>query len=126
MSQLIVMYGTVMNSLKWVMAIGLMTLAVAGNYYFADHSLVVRSLSALGVMIVSGAILCNTEGGKRFWRFAQEARGELRKVVWPDRQETIRITLMVLVVAATVGILLWIIDILLLKGIALLTGYGAP
>ena len=42
--------------------------------------------------------------------FFADILGELRKVVWPKRQETIYLTMMVLVVAISVGALLGILD----------------
>ena len=36
--------------------------------------------------------------------------GELRKVVWPTRQETTRLTIMVLIVCAVVGLFLGALD----------------
>ena len=44
-------------------------------------------------------------------RFVTEAAAELRRVTWPTRQETMRLTIMVIVVAASVGIFLGIIDL---------------
>jgi len=42
--------------------------------------------------------------------FVGEIIGELRKVVWPTRQETIRLTIMVIIVCVTVGIILGSLD----------------
>ena len=44
------------------------------------------------------------------FQFIREVVSELRKVVWPTREEATRLTVMVIVVAAAVGILLGIID----------------
>ena len=49
------------------------------------------------------------KGRKRF-RFFRDTISELRKVVWPTRQETIRLTLIVLAVCIVVGIILFAID----------------
>ena len=40
-----------------------------------------------------------------------EVVSELRRVVWPTREETTRLTIMVLAVAATVGVFLGLVDI---------------
>lgn len=47
---------------------------------------------------------------KRWWR---ETVGELRKVTWPTRQETFRLTKIVLMVLAVMGIALGLLDFLL-------------
>ena len=47
--------------------------------------------------------------GSRF-RFFGQIISELRKAVWPTRQEAIRLSLMVIAVAAAVGIILGATD----------------
>jgi len=42
--------------------------------------------------------------------FARDIIGELRKVTWPTRQEALRLTVMVLVVCAVVGVILALLD----------------
>ena len=42
--------------------------------------------------------------------FVGETIGEMRKVVWPTRQETLRLTIMVLIVCIVVGIFLGVLD----------------
>jgi len=44
------------------------------------------------------------------FRFIGDIIGELRKVTWPTRQEAIRLTLMVLIVCAVVGVILALLD----------------
>ena len=49
------------------------------------------------------------KGRKRF-RFFRDTISELRKVVWPTRQETTRLTLIVIAVCIVVGIILFAVD----------------
>jgi preprotein translocase subunit SecE len=42
--------------------------------------------------------------------FFREVRSELRKVVWPTRQEAINLTLIVIGVSAAVGVFLGLVD----------------
>jgi len=44
-------------------------------------------------------------------RFVGETLSELRRVTWPNRQETMRLTLVVLSVSAAVGIFLGLVDL---------------
>ena len=44
-----------------------------------------ESWSSLGV---GAALLYRTQLGQFLWQFIQGSRGEIRKVVWPTRQET--------------------------------------
>jgi len=45
------------------------------------------------------------------FRFIGEAISELRRVTWPSRQETMRLTIMVIIIAAAVGLFLGVIDL---------------
>jgi preprotein translocase subunit SecE len=42
--------------------------------------------------------------------FLGDIIGELRKVTWPTRQEAIRLTVMVLIVCAVIGVILALLD----------------
>jgi len=42
--------------------------------------------------------------------FIGDIIGELRKVTWPTRQEAIRLTIMVLIVCAVIGVILALLD----------------
>ena len=117
--------GGVMNSFKWAMVIILLALGVAGNYHFSDTSVLIRVMALLAIAMCAGFIASRTDKGKRFWEFTKETRAELRKVVWPTRQETIQTTAMVLGMVAIVGLILWGVDTVLLKVIASVIGFGA-
>lgn len=114
-----------MNSLKWAVVVTLIAIGIIGNYYYSEQSLLVRVISILALIALAGAIALRTENGRRFWQFAMEARAELRRVTWPTRQETVQTTALVLGVVAIVGMILWGLDVVLLKIVAWLTGYGA-
>ena len=47
--------------------------------------------------------------------FLKETRSELEKVVWPTREQTIRYSILVIVVAVVVGLLLGALDYILTK-----------
>jgi preprotein translocase subunit SecE len=50
------------------------------------------------------------QGGASF-QFIAETVSELRKVTWPTRQETTRLTILVIIIAATIGAVLGLIDL---------------
>lgn len=56
--------------------------------------------------------------------FLKEVQVELAKVVWPTREQTMRLTIMVIIVTLFVGFFLGGIDFLLTKIDALIYGYG--
>lgn len=53
--------------------------------------------------------------------FFSDVREELKKVTWPTRQETIRLTLVVVVISLIIAAYVGIIDILLAKALEVLT-----
>jgi len=98
------------NTMKWIVAIALIAAAALVNRMLPEMSLVLRGLlmTALGVAALVLAAL--TLQGKSFIDLLQQAQVELRKVVWPTRQETSQTTLIVLVVVVIMSLLLWGMD----------------
>jgi len=113
------------NSGDNIKLIGAALLGLAGLfafYYFADQSLLMRTL---GLLIIAGFVvylIYMTAKGKRTASFFRDARTEVRKVVWPTRQETVQTTLTVFVIVVIVGIMLWLFDMLLSFLFQLITG----
>ena len=52
--------------------------------------------------------------------FFSETRDELKKVVWPTRQETIRLTLVVIIISLIVGLFLGGLDFIFVKIIGII------
>ena len=114
-----------LDQLKWLMAAALVAGAVGGFYYFGEQSLLFR---VIGIIIVTGAAIAiafQTEKGREIWEFMREARTELRKVVWPTRNETVQTTLIIIGVVALTATMLWMLDGLLAWLMRLLLGQGA-
>ena len=61
-------------------------------------------------LIVAAAIFIKSAQGDRLLHFVKETRIELRKVVWPTREETIKTTGIVLIAVIIIAIFLWIVD----------------
>ncbi|MEJ2687210.1 MAG: preprotein translocase subunit SecE [Gammaproteobacteria bacterium] len=116
--------GSKLDSFKLTVALVLLAAGVGAFYYFADQVLVVRVIGLLVVAGVSVLISSQTATGRRAWKFVQDARTEVRKVVWPTRSETTQTTLVVVVMVIAMGILLWLLDMFLLWAVRLLTGHG--
>ena len=110
------------DTAKLLFAISLMIAGIAGFYYFSDQALLYRVLGVLGLAGGAVALLFTTAFGKELWNLIREARTEVRKVVWPTRQETMQATLMVVALVFLVGLILWILDMFLFWGIGILTG----
>ena len=52
----------------------------------------------------------------------REARTEVRKVIWPTRQETLHTTLIVAAVTAVMSLILWGLDGILVRLVSFITG----
>ncbi|MGQ0528596.1 MAG: preprotein translocase subunit SecE [Panacagrimonas sp.] len=111
------------DTLLLAAAVLLLAVAMASFYYFAgDVNALIRTLGLLAAIGVSLALAYKTELGRTVWSYLVGARTELRKVVWPSRQETVQATLMIAVVVLITALILWGLDSLLLWGVKSLTG----
>ncbi|ERS12760.1 hypothetical protein Q668_17530 [Alcanivorax sp. PN-3] len=64
----------------------------------------------MAVALVAAFVALQTEQGKSFNQLRKDSMVELRKVVWPTRQETLQTTLIVLVFVVIVALLLFVLD----------------
>ncbi|MDQ7090219.1 MAG: preprotein translocase subunit SecE [Methylococcales bacterium] len=109
---------------KQVFSLFFVVAAVAAFYYFSEILLLYRVLGLVFVVIVAIGLILTTGFGRNTWAFMLEAKQEVRKVVWPTREETVRTTLLVFGMVFMVGLVLWLLDMFLFWGIRLLTGQG--
>lgn len=115
---------SIFDSIKLILAAVFLIIGVAGFYFYAEYSLLYRTLAMIGIALVSAGLFFATPSGRSFWAFFQDARTEVRKIVWPTRLETIHATLTVVVMVFVVGLILWLLDSLFLWLVRLLTGQG--
>jgi preprotein translocase subunit SecE len=113
-----------LDTFKLVIAVVVAISTIAGFYVFSEHSFLLR-LSGLvvGIAIAIGIAL-QTEKGRGLWIFFQDSQIEVRKVVWPTRQETLQTTLIVILVVIIVSIILWLLDMFLGWSVRSLMGQG--
>ena len=105
--------GSNFDALKWLVVVAIIAAGVVGNSIFAAESLLYRVLALLVLAGVAGFIASTTTKGRSFFQLFKEAKNEIRKVVWPTRQETFQTTAVVVVAVLIVGLLLWGLDSLL-------------
>src|SRR5262245_28512512 len=91
---------------KYALAILLAAAGIVAFYWFAEWPGALRALLPLGGLIAAAAVFAVTAKGRATLEYLSEARFELRKVIWPSRQETIRATGVILLVVVVVSLLL--------------------
>ena len=109
---------------KLVLAAAILIGGVFAYYYFEDGSMLLRVAGVLVALALGALIAFQSVQGKDLWRFIQSSRGEIRKVIWPNRQETLQTTLTVIVFTVIMGVGFWMLDLFLLWGTRLVTGQG--
>lgn len=111
-----------MDALKWVVVFALLAVAVVGNSLYSDMSVVLRAAAVVVLVAAAAGVAALTAKGKAAITFARESRMEVRKVVWPTRQETLQTTLIVLAVTVVMALILWGIDGIMVRLVRLFTG----
>ena len=109
---------------KLVVAAAILIGGIWGYYYFGEESVLLRAIGVLAAFIIALFVAFQSVQGQILWKFIQGSRVELRKVVWPTRQEAVQTTVAVLVFALMMGVFFWLLDLFLLWVTRLLTGQG--
>ena len=103
----------VLNWGKLVAAVLVLAAGVFAFYWFGEVSWAIRTVWLVLAAGVAVAIASFTSQGRQFRHFLAESHFELRKVVWPTRQETLQTTLVIIVVVIILSIMLWLVDMFL-------------
>ena len=106
-----------LNTVLWAITAAIVVVGVYGNnnfgQFFGTDSLLYRVLALLALAVVAAVVALQTSQGKSFWELLKGARVEIRKVVWPTRQESTQTTMIVLLVVVVAGLILWLLDTVL-------------
>lgn len=105
-------------------AVLLAVAAVVGFYLTAEAPLLFRVLGLLAGLGVALFLFTRTGQGRAAVGYIEDSRTEVRKVVWPTRQETTQTTLIVFVIVVLIGLFLWALDSLFGWGFRIVTGIG--
>lgn len=115
-------YRRELDVVKWLVVAVLLLVAIYGNYHYRDITLPLRALAVVVLIAAAGGVALLTVKGKATVSFAREARTEMRKVIWPTRQEALQTTLIVAAVTAIVSLILWGLDGILVRLVSFITG----
>jgi preprotein translocase subunit SecE len=79
-------------------------------YYQDDIAQAVRVLMVLAGAAAGIGIAMTSTQGQRLWHFIQGSRVEIRKVVWPTKQETTQTAIAVFVFTLIMMLFFWVLD----------------
>jgi len=116
--------ASALDTVKLAAAVAILVGGIASFYLLSSYPLAVRWVIVLASLGVGIVVALQSVQGRTFWQFVQGSRVELRKVVWPTRQETLQTTLVVFVAIFAMGIFFWILDWILGAVTAALTQRG--
>ncbi len=121
--------SSVLNALLWLAAIVLVGGAVVGNWYYTSRVVIdessfdrfIRVAIVIAVIAVGLGVTLFTTKGRALLNFGREAYVELRKVVWPTRQEALQTTFIVFIAVCVVSLFLYLCDIVFLQLVRYIT-----
>jgi preprotein translocase subunit SecE len=97
------------NALLIVSIVAILS-GIVAFYWYDELPLPARvGMVVIGVAVGAGLAWFSSYG-REFLLFGQAARVELRKVVWPSREDTLQTTLVVIVFAILMGVFFWVLD----------------
>ena len=112
------------NGMLLGLAIALVVAGVAAFYVLSGQPGWLRWLAVVAGLALGVGVFALSGNGREFWQFAQDARNELRKVVWPAKNETWMTTAVVFGFALIAGVFFWMLDLFLAWATRHLTGQG--
>lgn len=116
--------ATALDAAKLAAGAALVAAGIVGFYLLGSQPIWLRWILVLAGLVLGTLVGLQSHQGKVFWSFVQSARIELRKVVWPNRQETMQVTIVVFVMVLVLALFFWGLDTVLGLLTRWLTGYG--
>ena len=116
--------ASALDTVKLAAAAAILVGGIAAFYFLGTYPLAVRWAIVLASFGLGAFVALQSAQGRVFWQFVQGSRVELRKVVWPTRQETLQTALVVFIAITAMGIFFWFLDWVLGALTRALTGQG--
>jgi len=101
----------VLDTVKLLIAVVALVGGLYAYYYYeTDIVQAIRVLMVLGGTVAGIGIAMTSAQGQRLWHFIQGSRVEIRKVVWPTKQETTQTAIAVFVFTLIMMLFFWVLD----------------
>ena len=105
--------GGTADTVKLVIAILFVITGVVGFYVVSPQTVWLRWLAVVGGLVLGAVVIAFSQYGTDLKQFIALSRIELRKIVWPNRQETLMTTAVVLGFVLLAGLFFWGLDVVL-------------
>jgi len=102
--------GNTANRIKLALAVLVVAAGIVGFSMLEDRGTFARLGVFLASLVLAFVIVWFSDTGKRTVGYLRDSMAELRRVVWPSRQEATRMTGVVFVFVAIMAIILWLFD----------------
>ena len=112
------------DQVKLGLGVAAVIAGVVGYYVLGSDATWLRWVAVVAGLVIAALLVAFSYYGSEFSRFVTSARVELRKIIWPSRQEAGMTTLIVFVFVAIAGFFFWGLDLLLAWATQALTGQG--
>ena len=110
------------NKIKLGAAFLILVAGIYGYYQLPvligqEVSVLYRVVLLLVAIVVALGVAATSASGSALIEFSKGSRIELKKMVWPTKQETTQTTMIVLVMVVIVSLFLWLIDVIVFEAI---------
>ena len=114
-----------LDTVKLAAALLLLLGGVVAFQYYAEAPRLMRIGGMILDVFLAAALASQTDKGRLVIGFVRDAQVEVRKVVWPTRQETVQTTIVVMIVVVVFAFMLWLLDMFLGWAMQFVIGHGA-
>ena len=116
--------ATAADKAKAVVAALLVVGGITGYYLLSTQPAWMRWISVVAGLLLAALVVVMSAYGRSLKQFVLDSRVELRKIVWPTRQETLQVTLAVFIFVIVAGVFFWLVDLGLAWATKALSGQG--
>ena len=109
------------NIFFWVLIVLLLVVGCAVNSYLDNVSGALRFVGWIVLLCVLIFFFSRTYSGKKFFQFLRLSRMEIRKVVYPKRQEVVRNTALIIFLVLSISVIMWLADLFFIWAIGFFT-----
>ena len=95
------------DKVKILLAFAAAFAGVVGFYFLSDKSTLVRAAALVAGLLVAAGLMWTSAAGRSFVIFANESVREAKKVVWPTRKDSLRVTGIVFAFVLVMALFLW-------------------